>query len=85
MSQPQRSEFSISPPRRSEWGAWKAPPTRLLTVEEMRVEINIGRTLAYQLVGSGALPVVRVGHALRVRRSDLDAYLEANLSLPGRC
>jgi excisionase family DNA binding protein len=53
-----------------------ATPCRLLTLEEVRVELNIGRTLAYQLVQSGALPVVRVGHALRVRRADLDAYVD---------
>jgi excisionase family DNA binding protein len=46
----------------------------------VRVELNIGRTLAYQLVESGALLVVRAGHALRVRRADLDAYVEANVS-----
>jgi excisionase family DNA binding protein len=58
-----------------------APP-RLLTVDEVRAELHIGRTLAYQLVESGALPVARIGHALRVRRADLDAYVEANLSCP---
>jgi excisionase family DNA binding protein len=43
------------------------------------MELNIGRSLAYRLIESGALPVVRIGRALRVRRSDLDAYVEANL------
>jgi excisionase family DNA binding protein len=69
---------SVSPG--SNGGARSAAPPRLLTVEEARVELHIGRTLAYQLVESGALPVVRIGHALRVRRADLDAYVEANLS-----
>jgi excisionase family DNA binding protein len=61
------------------WDTDTAAPPRLLTIEEVRTELNIGRTLAYQLVTSGALAVVRVGHVLRVRRADLDAYLEANL------
>lgn len=60
-------------------------PPRLLTVEEVRAELSIGRTLVYRLVWSGALPAVRIGHALRVRRVDLEAYLEASLSCgPGR-
>jgi excisionase family DNA binding protein len=75
--------LSIVSPPASERGPWGVTPRRLLTVEEVRSELNIGRTLVYQLVESGALPVVRVGHALRVRRADLDAYLEANLSCPG--
>ncbi len=54
-------------------------PPRLLTVEDVRAELNIGRTLVYRLVERGALPVVRVGRALRVRPADFEAYLEANL------
>jgi excisionase family DNA binding protein len=61
-------------------GAESMKLPRLLTVEEVRAELNIGRTLAYQLVESGVLPVVRIGHVLRIRRVDLDEYVEANLS-----
>ena len=59
-------------------GEGSALPPRLLTVDDMRAELNIGRTLAYQLVESGALPVVRIGRAVRVRRVDLDAFLLAS-------
>lgn len=52
----------------------------LMTVEEVRVQLNIGRTLVYQLIWSGALPVVRIGRALRVRGADLDAYVDAQVS-----
>jgi excisionase family DNA binding protein len=51
-----------------------------MTVEEVRVQLNIGRTLVYQLIWSGALPVVRIGRALRVRGADLDAYVDAQVS-----
>jgi excisionase family DNA binding protein len=71
---------NIAPPPGPTTSSGTGTPCRLLTVEEVRVELNIGRTLAYQLVESGALLVVRVGHALRVRRADLDAYVEANVS-----
>ncbi len=65
---------------RASWADAVSAPCRLLTIEEVRAELNIGRTLVYRLVWSGALPVVRIGHALRVRRADLDAYVEASLS-----
>jgi excisionase family DNA binding protein len=71
--------LSILPPPGSERRARNATPRRLLTVDEVRAELNIGRTLVYQLVETGALPVVRVGHALRVRPADLEAFVEANL------
>jgi excisionase family DNA binding protein len=60
-----------------------APRAPLLTVEEVRAELNIGRTLAYQLVQSGQLPVVRVGRAVRVRRSDFEAFISANVRRAG--
>lgn len=53
---------------------------RLLTVEEVRAELGIGSTLIRGVIASGALPVVRIGRAVRVRRVDLDAYVEAHLS-----
>lgn len=63
-----------------ERGGGGSAPHRLLTIEDVRAELNIGRTLVYRLVESGALPVVRIGRALRVRRVDLDGYLAANLN-----
>lgn len=70
---------TVIPPE-SAGGAWNATSPRLLTVEEVRAELNIGRTLIYQLIWSGALPVIRIGSALRVRRADLDAYVDQQLS-----
>lgn len=75
-----RDELNISAPPGLARTAPSAAPPRLLTVDEVRAELKIGRTLAYQLVWSGAIPVGRIGHALRVRRTDLEAYVEVNLS-----
>ncbi len=72
--------MSIAAPSGSECAPCSSVPSRLLSVEEARAELNIGRTLVYQLIWSGALPVVRIGHALRVRRADLDTYVEVNLT-----
>ena len=55
----------------------------LLRLNEVMAELSIGRTKARALVWSGQLPVVRIGRAIRVRRGDLDAYIETNLSATG--
>ena len=55
-------------------------PTPLLRLNEVMTELGIGRTKAHALVWAGDLSVVRIGRAIRVRRSDLDAYIETNLS-----
>ncbi len=47
-----------------------------LKVPEIAEVLQIGRTKAYELVGSGEIPSVRVGRGLRVSRKDLDRWLE---------
>jgi len=36
----------------------------------------------YQRVRSGEIPSVKLGHNIKVRREDLDAYLEAHRRKP---
>ena len=48
----------------------------LMTVEQVRRFLSIGRTHIYALIGDGALPHVRIGRSLRVRRSDLERFVE---------
>lgn len=50
----------------------------LLTVPEAAHALGIGTTLAYELVGRGVLPHVRLGRALRVPRAALEAWVAAN-------
>lgn len=38
----------------------------LLTVEEAARNLNIGRTLAWQLVRQGELPSIRLGRCVRI-------------------
>jgi excisionase family DNA binding protein len=49
----------------------------LYTVAEVQGMLKIGKSRAYQLVQSGEIPHVRIGKLLRVRATDLDAYLES--------
>jgi excisionase family DNA binding protein len=50
----------------------------LLTVEEVQELIKVGRTFAYSLVRSGELPSYRVSRLPRIRRRDVEHWLESN-------
>jgi excisionase family DNA binding protein len=50
----------------------------LLRVDEAADLLGIGTTLAYELVGRGVLPHVRLGRAVRVPRAALEAWIAAN-------
>jgi excisionase family DNA binding protein len=43
-----------------------------ISPNELQEILGIGRTKANDLVASGELPAIRVGRAIRVRRSDLN-------------
>ncbi len=49
----------------------------LLRVNEAAELASVGRTKAYELISSGAWPVVRVGSAVRVPLAGLRAWVEA--------
>jgi excisionase family DNA binding protein len=49
-----------------------------LTVADICKLLGIGRTLAYQLVAEHAIPAVRIGRAIRVRKVDVEQWLEEN-------
>ncbi len=47
----------------------------LLTVEEAARHLNIGRTLAWQLVRQGEMPSIRLGRCVRVPLNALMAWI----------
>jgi excisionase family DNA binding protein len=51
----------------------------LLTVVQVQEMLQVSRSFAYALLSSGELPSYRVGGKLRrVRRRDVEAWLEEN-------
>jgi excisionase family DNA binding protein len=50
----------------------------LLTIPELAEELRVDRRTVYRLLKAGDLPlqVLRIGQGSRVRRSDLEQYLE---------
>ena len=55
-------------------------PSLLLTPAEVVRLTNLGRSTVYGMLASGELPAIRVGRAVRVRRSDLEAWIEAKVT-----
>ncbi len=47
----------------------------LLRAEEVAKVLRIGRTRTFELLGSGELPVIRIGRVVRVPKADLDRWI----------
>lgn len=47
-----------------------------LKVPEMAKELRIARSRAYELVQDGEIPSVRIGRSFRIRRKELEKWLE---------
>jgi excisionase family DNA binding protein len=55
----------------------------LLTVRDVELELQLGRTRTYQLLRCGEIPSVRVGErAIRVTREDLSRWIESKHGRP---
>ncbi|HEY9078077.1 MAG TPA: helix-turn-helix domain-containing protein [Anaerolineaceae bacterium] len=52
----------------------------LLKATEVARILNISRAMAYLLMQRGEIRTVRISSAVRVRREDLDQYIQDNLS-----
>lgn len=52
-------------------------PESLLTAEDLINMLRLSRAVVYQMLASGEIPSLRIhGRLYRIRRSDLDAWLE---------
>ena len=49
---------------------------RLLSADELARELGVGRTTAYSLLWSGTIPSMKVGRLRKVRRGDVEAFIE---------
>ena len=47
-----------------------------LKVTEIAQELRIARSKAYELVANGTIPAVKIGRSVRVRRKELERWLE---------
>jgi excisionase family DNA binding protein len=49
---------------------------QLLSIPQLCQELGMGKTWVYRRLRSGEIPSVRLGRSIRVRREELDEYLE---------
>ena len=52
---------------------------RLLSLPDVCQELGMGKSWVYRRIQSGEIPSVKLGHNIKVRREDLEGYLEAQL------
>jgi excisionase family DNA binding protein len=51
---------------------------QLLSIPQLRQELGMGKSWIYRRLRSGEIPSVRLGRTIKVRRDDLDQYLESH-------
>ena len=51
---------------------------RMLSVGQMQNRLGIGRSKAYSLITTRSIPSVRIGGLVKVRKEDLERYIEEN-------
>jgi len=51
---------------------------RLLKPSEVAETLNVSRSLVYQLIRSNVLPVVKIKSAVRIKKSDLNDFINSN-------
>jgi excisionase family DNA binding protein len=54
----------------------------LLTAREVAEAMRVSTMTVYRLIKAGDLPAIRVGKHLRIRRAELEAYLDARTVAP---
>jgi excisionase family DNA binding protein len=52
----------------------------VLTPEEVAEVLRLSRSTAYHLIEAGELPSVRIGRLRRVRKADLERWMEEHMS-----
>ncbi len=52
---------------------------KYLTVKDLQQILNLSRSTAYALANSGELKVVRIGSVIRIPRTELDKWINAQL------
>ena len=50
----------------------------LLSLAELCQELGMGKSWVYRRIKSGEIPSVKLGHNIKVKREDLEEYLEAH-------
>lgn len=55
------------------------------TTDELIRWLGLGRTKTYELLRSGEIPSYKIGRVRRIRRQDVEDWLERHRYRPGEC
>ena len=55
---------------------------QLLSITEVCQELGMGKSWVYRRLKSGEIPSVKLGHNIKVKREDLEQYLESQRYQP---
>jgi excisionase family DNA binding protein len=61
-------------------GSAESGSETVLSPEQLAQYLGIGRTFAYQLLAKKRIPSFTIGKLRRVRKADVDRYIEERLS-----
>jgi excisionase family DNA binding protein len=56
----------------------------LLSIPEVCQELGMGKSWVYKRIRSGEIPSVTLGHNIKVRREDLEEFLQSQATFPRR-
>ncbi|MCR5728275.1 MAG: helix-turn-helix domain-containing protein [Lachnospiraceae bacterium] len=56
----------------------KKPQKKLLSVDDVKTVLNIGRDKAYSLMRSPAFPSMQIGNTYRVSEDELNNWIDKN-------
>jgi excisionase family DNA binding protein len=78
LNQPERRPER--PQVKEQGGGGGAGSPDLVSITEVCQELGMGKSWVYRSIQSGEIPSVKLGDNIKVRREDLEGYLEANSS-----
>jgi excisionase family DNA binding protein len=55
---------------------------QLLSIAEVCQELGMGKSWVYRRLKSGEIPSIKLGHNIKVKREDLEQYLESQRYQP---
>ncbi len=61
----------------------KAEQKEWFTTDELVRWLGLGRTKTYEMLRTGEIPSYKIGRIRRIRRSEVEAWLERNRYRPG--
>ena len=56
---------------------WGQRSKELLSIPDLCQELRMGRSWVYRRLKSGEIPSIKLGHNIKVKREDLDKYLDS--------